>query len=76
MAYYEKERCFLVLDRDGMEYQIGLSRDGFEAEISNHAVGEKLFGRLRIEHQPLHFVPPAAPTLGHMEEPRLVTEDR
>jgi hypothetical protein len=59
MAYYQKRRCLLVLDRDGGEYQVGLSREVFEATISDHAVGEKLFGKLRIEHRPLHIAPRA-----------------
>jgi hypothetical protein len=59
MAYYQKRRCLLVLDRDGSEYQVGLSKEGFEPTVSDHAVGEKLFGKLRIEHHPLHFAPRA-----------------
>lgn len=61
MAYYQKRRCLLVLDRDGSEYQVGLSSEVFEATISDHAVGEKLFGKLRIEHHPLHIAPGAEP---------------
>jgi hypothetical protein len=59
MAHYQKSRCLFILDRDGSEYQVGLSTEEFQATISDHAVGETLFGNLRMEHRSLHFAPQA-----------------
>jgi hypothetical protein len=55
MAHYEKSRCFMVLDRDGAEYQVGLSKEGFRPTVSDHGTGDKVFGKLRMEHRPLQF---------------------
>ncbi len=56
MAHYQKKRGFIVLDRDGAEYQVGLSKEEFRATVSDYAAGEEVFGKLRMEHRPLHFV--------------------
>jgi hypothetical protein len=56
MAHYQKKRGFIVLDRDGAEYQVGLSKEEFRPTVSDYAIGEKVFGKLRMEHRPLHFV--------------------
>src|SRR5579872_593848 len=55
MAHYEKKRGFIVLDRDGAEYQVGLFKEEFRPTVSDYAVGEEVFGKLRMEHRPLHF---------------------
>jgi hypothetical protein len=56
MAHYGKSRAFVVVDRDGEGYEVGLWRE-FQPTLTDHAVGEKLFGTLRIESTALHVSP-------------------
>jgi hypothetical protein len=57
MAYYEKRRGLLVLDRDGRSVISALSRPGFTPTLAEFEIGERLFGRLRVTTTPLEFAP-------------------
>jgi hypothetical protein len=59
MAYYQKTRCFVTADRDGESFETMLSRPGFTPTVTDVAWGEKLFGRLRMEHRAMNLVPEA-----------------
>ncbi len=55
MAYYEKRRCLLVLDRDGRSILVSLSRDGIPPTLAEFEVGQRLFGHLRVTTTPLEI---------------------
>jgi hypothetical protein len=57
MAHYQKARCLIVIDRDGVGYELGLSKPEFEATVTDYSIGETVFGKLRIDDRPLHLVP-------------------
>ncbi len=57
MAYYEKRRCLLVLDRDGVSFEVALSRADFNPTLADFAVGQRLFGQLRVTSTPMELVP-------------------
>jgi len=57
LAYFEKSRCFLVIDRDGVGYEVALSRPGYQPSLTDHMVGKKLYGNLRTESRAFSLVP-------------------
>ncbi len=57
LAYFGKSRCLLVVDRDGAGYEVGLSRTPYEPNLTDHAVGNKLYGNLRTESRAFSLVP-------------------
>jgi hypothetical protein len=57
MAYYEKRRCLLVLDRNGRSIVVSLSRHGFTPTLADFEVGQRLFGHLRVTTTPLELAP-------------------
>ncbi|MFZ0979720.1 MAG: hypothetical protein WAN23_09995 [Candidatus Acidiferrales bacterium] len=57
LAYFEKSRCLLVVDRDSVGYEVGLSQAGFQPTLTDHAIGDKLFGNLRTESRAFSLAP-------------------
>jgi hypothetical protein len=57
LAYYGKSRCLLVVDRDGVGYEVGLSRPDFRLSATDPALGDKFFGNLRTESRALSLGP-------------------
>jgi len=57
MAYYDKRKCLLVLDRDGVSFDVFLSRPDFNPTQAEFELGRRLFGHLRITDTPLELVP-------------------
>jgi len=57
MAFYEKPKCLVIVDRDNRGYEVGLSRPGVRPTQAHVEAGNRLFGSLRIESMPLHFLP-------------------
>lgn len=47
MACYGKSRCMVIVDRDRASYEVALSRPNLRVEISDHLIGNQLFGHLR-----------------------------
>ena len=61
MAYYEKRRCLLVLDRDGRSIVTSLFRPGFTPTLAEFEAGQRLFGHLRVTTTPLEIAPESRP---------------
>ena len=57
MAFYEKPKCLVVVDRDNKGYEVALSRPGARPTPAHVEAGKHLFGNLRITSTPLHFLP-------------------
>jgi len=57
MAYYEKRRCLLVLDRGGRSVIVSLSRHGFTPNLADFEIGRRLFGHLRVTSTPIELTP-------------------
>jgi hypothetical protein len=57
MAFYEKPRCLVIVDRDNSGYEVALSRPGVRPTPAHVEAGQRLFGNLRITSTPLHFLP-------------------
>jgi hypothetical protein len=57
MAFYEKPKCLVVVDRDNSGYEVALSRPGVEPTAADLEAGQLLFGGLRITSIPLNFLP-------------------
>ncbi|HEU5401034.1 MAG TPA: hypothetical protein VFU86_06730 [Terriglobales bacterium] len=57
LAYYEKSRCLLVVDRDSIGYEAALSRPGLRPTLTDRAIGDKLFGNLRTVSRAFNFGP-------------------
>lgn len=57
MAYYDKRRCLLVLDRDGVSFEVALSRPDFNPTLADFEVGQRLFGHLRVTTIPMELAP-------------------
>jgi len=53
MAYYGKQRCLLLMDRDQRPVLAVLSRPGFNPTLADFEVGQRLFGHLRVTTTPL-----------------------
>jgi hypothetical protein len=57
MAYYDKRRCLLLLDRDRRSIIASLSRPGFPPTLADFEAGKGLFGHLRVTTTPLEIAP-------------------
>lgn len=57
LAFYEKRKCLLLLDRDGRSVIACLSQSGFTPTLSDFDVGHRLFGHLRIRSTPVELAP-------------------
>ena len=57
MAFYEKSKCLVIVDRDNRGYEVALSRPGVRPTLKHVEAGKRLFGDLRITSTPLHFLP-------------------
>jgi hypothetical protein len=55
LAFYGKSRCLVVIDRDGVSFEVGISRSGFQPSLTDYANGERRFGRLKISSKQLTF---------------------
>lgn len=47
LAFYAATNCMVIVDRDGVSYEVGLSRPGVELTSSDRSAGESLFRHLR-----------------------------
>jgi hypothetical protein len=56
MAYYGKQRCLLLIDRDKRSVLTVLSRAGFNPTLADFEIGQRLFGHLRVTTTPLENV--------------------
>jgi hypothetical protein len=57
MAFYEKSKCLVLVDRDNSGFEVALSRPGVRPSPAHLEAGQRLFGGLRITSTPLHFLP-------------------
>jgi hypothetical protein len=57
MAFYERPKCLVLVDRDAISYEVALSRPGVQPTPTDLETGQRLFGGLRITSNPLHFLP-------------------
>jgi hypothetical protein len=57
MAFYEKPKCLVLVDRDGASYEVALSRPGTRTTKEDFEIGRRFFGDLRVTSSPLHFLP-------------------
>lgn len=57
MAFYDKPKCLVIVDRDNSGYEVALSRPGVRPTPAHMEAGRRLFGGLRITSSPLHFLP-------------------
>ena len=57
MAFYEKPKCLVLVDRDGDGYEVALSRPGARPAPEHVEAGKRLFGGLRTTSMPLNFLP-------------------
>jgi hypothetical protein len=64
MAFYDKPKCLVIVDRDNSGYEVALSRPGVRPTQSHVDAGRRLFGGLRITSMPLHFLPEALRSQG------------
>jgi hypothetical protein len=57
MTAYGKTRCFIVVDRDSENYEVGLSCPDFQPTLTDYHQAEHFFGRLKITSGQLGLVP-------------------
>ena len=57
MAYYDKRKSLLLLDRDGRSVVVSMSRPGFTPTLADFEIGQRLFGHLRVTSTPTELVP-------------------
>jgi hypothetical protein len=57
MAFYDKPKCLVIIDRDKDSYEVGLSRPNARPKLAHTEAGRRLFGGLRTTSSPLHFLP-------------------
>lgn len=57
MAFYGKERCLMVVDRDGAGYEVVFGHMKSPPTFEEPQAGERLFGHLRIVDRPVNLVP-------------------
>ncbi len=55
MAYYGKQRCLLLIDRDKRSVLTVLIRPGFNSTLADFEIGQRLFGHLRVTTTPLEL---------------------
>jgi hypothetical protein len=56
MAFYDKPKCLVIVDRDNNGYEVALSRPDVRPTEAHVEAGQRLFGRLRVTSTPLHFL--------------------
>jgi hypothetical protein len=56
MAFYEKSNGMVIVDRDGINFEVCLSRPGLEPSEHERVFGQKTFGRLRMSSTPLTLI--------------------
>jgi hypothetical protein len=56
MAFYDKPKCLVIVDRHDSGYEVALSRPGVRPTQAHVEAGQRLFGGLRITSTPLHFL--------------------
>jgi len=57
MTAYGKTRCFILIDRDSVSYEVGLSRPDFRPRLADHELAERFFGRLKVTSGQIGLVP-------------------
>ena len=57
LAYFGKSRCLVIIDRDSVSFDVGLSKAGYSPTTTDHAVGQELFGKLKMKSAALSLVP-------------------
>jgi len=57
MAYYQKKRCLVIIDRDSLNYEVAVAKEGFTPTSADFEFGKKLFGTLCVTSKPLSLVP-------------------
>jgi hypothetical protein len=57
MAFYEKSKCFVVVDRDNSGFEVALSQPDVKLTPAEVEAGQRLFGDLRVTSTQLHFLP-------------------
>jgi hypothetical protein len=57
MAFYEKPKCLVIIDRGRSGYEVALSRPGVKPAPEISDAGRRLFSNLRITSTPLQFLP-------------------
>ena len=57
MAYYERNRCFIIVDRDGRSYEVCLALSTSPLSPVLRSIQSKIFGRLKTSAHELHFRP-------------------
>lgn len=48
MAFYGKAKCFFILDRDGVSFEVGQTKLDVDLSSADRRNGEELFGNLRV----------------------------
>lgn len=48
MAFYGKTKCFFILDRDGVSFEVGQTRPDVELTADDRLAGERFFAHLRV----------------------------
>lgn len=48
MAFYQKQSGMFILDRDGVSFEVGLSRPGYKPSENEREFGMKMFGNLKV----------------------------
>jgi hypothetical protein len=57
MAFYDKPKGLVIVDRDSSGYEVALSLPGVRPTQAHVEAGQRLFGDLRITSTALHFLP-------------------
>lgn len=57
LAYFAKSQCLVIIDRDGVSFDVGLSKAGYSPTTTDHVVGKELFGKLKMKSAALRLVP-------------------
>ena len=58
MAFFHKKNCLIIIDREGAGYEVGLmSRPSSPSSPTEMAIGERLFGNLRMTDKEISLVP-------------------
>ena len=55
MAFFGKNRCLVVVDRDGQGYEVGFGHMTSSPTLAERQAGDRLFGHLQIVDRPLNF---------------------
>jgi len=59
MAHYDKSRAMLIVDRDGVGFEVSVIESDLPASDEEIRRGARFFGRLKITDRPYSFVPNA-----------------